>query len=130
MAWLSLLSSALPGWGPVLHNPVPCFLFCFSLLSGELNPVLEGERESDASERELHQWGRQRLVLKIFFCLPLSYSQKNSKALPVSMQELAWDAGTRRMLSDPKVLSCKAVHGNVCMSVWGGPKHKSILLVL
>lgn len=40
------------------------------------------------------------------------------------MQEFAWDADTRRMLS------CKAVCGNACMSAWGGPKYKTILLVL
>lgn len=57
-------------------------------------------------------------------------SQRSSKALPVSMQELVWDAGTRRMLSDLKVLSCKVVCGNVCMSAWVRPKCKNILLVL
>lgn len=44
VAWLSLLSSALPGWGPgslCCYAAVPHFPCCFSLLSGELNLVLE-----------------------------------------------------------------------------------------
>lgn len=52
------------------------------------------------------------------------------------MQKLAWDAGTRRMLSDPRMhsgdLTLKVVHTNMCMSVWGelGLKSKHIVFVL
>lgn len=85
--------------------------------------------------REIFSSGESRYLFLKPSRLPLSYSQRSSKALPVSMQKLAWDAGTRRwMLSDPKVLSCdptcKAVHANLCTGAWGGPKCKNILLVL
>lgn len=130
VAWLSLLSSALPG--RALALPAAMLLFHILLVSFlcflASQTLFWRGRESGASERDLSRWGKRRLVLKV--CLPLSNSQRSSKALPVSMKELAWDAGSRRMLSDPKVLSCKAVHGNVCMSAWRGPKHKNILLVL
>lgn len=48
VAWLSLLSSALPGRGPgtpCCYGAVSCFPHCFSLLFGELNLVLKGEGE-------------------------------------------------------------------------------------
>lgn len=134
MAQLALFCPARPGpW----HSLLLCssFLNVFLILLVAFLCFLVSQtffqrgRESGASERD-HQWGKQRLILKIFSCLPLSCSQRSSNALPMSMQGLAWDGGTRRMLSDLKVLSCKAVCGNVCVSACGGPKCRTILLVL
>lgn len=108
MARLALFCPARPGpWHSLLLCSRSTFslLLCFCFLVSQT--LFWSGRESGARERNLHRWGKQRLVLKIS-CLPLSNSQRSSKALAVSVQELAWDAGSRRKLSDPKVLSCKS----------------------
>lgn len=69
----------------------------------------------------------RRLFLKLSCASPFPSLRGASKHLPHprAMQKLAWDAGTRRVLSDPKLLSGgdptpKAVHANACVSVCGG----------
>lgn len=78
------------------------------------------------------------LFLKPSLASPFLALRGAAKHLPCprATQKLARDTGTRRMLSDPKVLAGDptptAVCANVCVSVWGGlgPKGKHMLFAL
>lgn len=89
--------------------------------------------------KEILSCGESRgLFLKPCLASPFPALRGAAKHLPCprAMQKLAWDTGTKRMLSNPKVLSGdptpKAVCANVCVSAWGGlgPKGKYVLFVL